>query len=101
MIMSYQKPIRHGDVDLIPKKIPYGAKLISNNTVMHGENGHEHKLVSGQILIFDQRKFVKSSSSTYLIHKEHDKIPIPNGEFEVLQEEEFDPYKDTITRVRD
>ena len=97
----YSKPIRHGDVDLIPTTIPKSAKLIKNDIVMHGENGHEHKLINGQILVFDQIKYLKSSQNTQLIHAEHKKIPIPKGEFEIMQEEEFNPYTETLRRVRD
>lgn len=100
MIM-YSKPIRHGDVDLIPTSIPQGAKPIKNDIVMHGENGHEHKLINGQILVIDDRKFVKSNQQTFLIHEEHGKKPIPYGEFEIKQEQEFDPFERVLRRVRD
>ena len=100
--MNYNIPVRHGDVDLIPvKEIPKEARETKSNLVMHGENGHEHKLMNGQILIHEDRKFIKSGSNTYLIHEEHKKTLVPKGIFEVKQEEEFDPFQDTIRRVRD
>lgn len=97
----YQKPIRHGDVDLIPCIIPENPRLEKTDLVMHGENGHSHTLINGQILIHEGRRFLKSNSETYLIHEEHKKIRIPQGTFEIMQEEEFDPFTETIRRIRD
>jgi len=100
--MKYEKPIRHGDVDIIPTdQIPKEAKPQKTNVVMHGESGHEHRLINGQLLILDDRKFIKSTDQTYIIHEEHKQKPIPKGLYEVKQEVEFDPFEDTIRRVRD
>lgn len=100
--MKYNLPVRHGDVDLIPvDQIPKEAKERKSNIVMHGESGHVHKLINGQILIHDDQMFVKSTNETYLTHEEHKKTLVPEGIFEVKQEEEFDPFADTIRRVRD
>lgn len=101
MIM-YQKPIMHGDVDILPiESIPDDAKLSKSDLVMHGENGHSHIIHNGQILLSQGRKFIKSSSNTYLVHEEHRKTSIPEGIFEVLIEQDFDPFRETIMRVRD
>jgi len=100
--MKYNKPIRHGDLDLIPSKIPNGAKLeTKTNVLMHGENGHEHTLVNGQILIENKVKYVKSNKDTFLIHEEHKKTKIPEGSYILKIEQEFDPYTETLQRVRD
>jgi len=99
--MTNNKALRHGDVDIIPSQIPTEAKKQKDNVVMHGENGHEHKLFNGQILIHDNTKYIKANEQTYLIHEEHKKIPIPSGEYVVKQEIEFDPYTETLNRVRD
>ena len=100
--MMYKKPIRHGDVDIIPvDEIPKDAKLEKNNLVMHGENGHSHKLVNGQLLVLNGQKFIQSSQNTFLEHEEHKKTSIPEGFFKVLQETEFDPFKELLVRVKD
>ena len=99
---QYKKPIRHGDVDLIPiESLPDKVTLKKDNLVMHGENGHSHILVNGQLLIMKDRKFIKSGTDTHLIHEEHRKTVIPQGIFEVMQEVEFDPFTATLNRVRD
>ena len=101
--MTYNKPLRHGDVDIIPiSEIPKEAKVQKDNVVMHGESGHEHKLHHGQILVHNNVKYIKSENEqTYLIHEEHKKIPIPKGLYEIKQEVEFDPYTEELTKVRD
>ena len=96
------KPIRHGDVDLIPcSEIPKEAKIKKDGEVMHGENGHSHRLINGLLYIADGRKFVKSTNETYLIHEEHRKTLVPEGLYEVMQEIEFDPFTAQLRRVRD
>lgn len=99
----YTKPIRHGDVDLIPvNEIPDNVKIKKDNEVMHGENGHSHILVNGELFTgTNGRKFIKSNNQTYLIHEEHKKTLVPEGLFEVMQEQEFDPFTEQIRRVRD
>jgi len=102
---QYQKPIRHGDVDILPllngDVIPKDAKIQKDGLVMHGENGHSHTILNGQVLIFEDHKYIKAEKDTYLIHEEHNKTLIPQGIYEVKQEVEFDPFTSTLLRVRD
>ena len=100
--MSYNKPIRHGDVDIIPiESIPEKSIIKKDNMVMHGENGHSHTLVNGQILINEGQKYIQADQNTYLIHQEHRKTVIPSGSYIVKQETEYDPFTSEIMRVRD
>ena len=102
MIMTNNKPIRHGDVDIIPvDNIPKNTKLDKTNLVMHGENGHSHILQNGMLLILDDQKYIHAKKNTFLTHEEHRKTSIPEGFYKVLQETEFDPFMETIMRVKD
>lgn len=102
-IHMYKLPVMHGDVDIIPNYTIdlTNAKEQKDNLVMHGENGHEHRLINGQILIMKGNRYIKSGSNTFLVHEEHRKTKIPEGIFQIKQETEFDPFEDTIRLVRD
>ena len=55
--MSYNKPIRHGDVDIIPiESIPTPNIIKKDNMVMNAEHGHIQKLINGQILVKEGQK---------------------------------------------
>ena len=97
---------RHGDVLLEKVEVlPKGGKKRKNMTVMEGElTGHHHRFTSGATVldypngdIFVQVKSIIAP----LIHEEHDKIEVPKGNYKVIRQREYDPYQDTIERIKD
>lgn len=122
--------VRQGDVLLYPiDEIPATAIQVQNLTLAYGEkSGHEHKL-HGQVQVFDTvekvpmrtldakqllvDKFVKVLKSTIaepstLVHEDakgqkadHDAKNLKVGNYMVVQEEEYSPFEDQITRVED
>jgi hypothetical protein len=100
-----KKIIRHGDVLLRESnKIPTGTKQLRTKIVAEGEaTGHNHKF-QGQVLIYETeqgQKFVDAKEELQLTHQEHKTIHVPAGIYEVIQEQEFDPFQSEIQRVRD
>jgi hypothetical protein len=99
------KIIRHGDVLLRAKdKIPEGAKKLGTKIVAEGEaTGHNHKF-QGQVSIYETeqgQKFVYAKEELQLVHQEHKMVQVPAGIYEVIQEQEFDPFQSEIQKVRD
>lgn len=111
--------IRHGDVDIIPisntslPKIPTEAKF-SGKMVMHGESGHKHMIKQGQVLILESpiemqipsgtyqvEKFLHILQDTVITHEEHPTLPIPAGDYAVLQEREMDHMAEVERSVMD
>jgi len=100
-----EKFIRQGDVLLRKSdKIPLEAKKTETKTVAEGEaTGHNHKF-QGQVLIYETgsgQKFVDAKEELELIHQEHKTIQIPKGIYEVIKEQEFDPFLLEIQKVND
>jgi len=94
---------RHGDLILKPvSHIPTDAKNVNSKVLAHGENGHTHELKGNcQILETEQTKFIQANEPLELIHEEHKTILINPGFYELIKEQELDPYKDVIRVVRD
>ena len=121
MQKNINKPIRHGDVDIIPlsmtslKSIPSDAYISPDGkTVMHGESGHQHKLQSGQVLVLNEpvevqtemgtehaAKFLHVPQTTTIRHEEHTTLQIPKGNYVVLQEREMDHMTQAVRNVMD
>lgn len=119
-VMESQKFLRHGDVPIrrlettslksIPKEARPDGKIL-----MHGEaTGHHHKVESGQVLLLEKpiqmeiageqiqvEKFLRVEHDTILEHQEHKTIPIPIGEYLILQERQYNPFDEEIRKVMD
>lgn len=100
------KLYRHGDL-LIRKinNLPTGLKKINSTVLAHGESGNSHTLVAEPGLeVFEDdkgRKYFKTETPTQLQHQEHKTIEIETGFFEVIHEQERDPFTETINQVKD
>lgn len=100
--------IRQGDV--IFKKIDdfdkNNLQLTNDNIVALGEaTGHSHTF-NGQVLLYktselEEPKYVEVKESAVLEHQEHLAIQVPEGKYEVIKEQEFNPFTKAITRTRD
>ncbi|MCL2937312.1 MAG: hypothetical protein MGU50_12420 [Trichodesmium sp. MAG_R02] len=88
------KPIRQGDVILQPIKLTAGKKL-SHLTLAEGEvTGHSHRISSGDAEVYEQdgTLYLKVLSETAnLTHEEHKPVKIPQGNWVVSIQREYEP----------
>ena len=103
--MTKLQTIRHGDVLLVPcDVVPTGAKNLHTMTLALGEvTGHHHTMYGGKAQVYEQSgtKYVEVKEETELRHQEHKTVPIAEGTYKMVNEQEFNPYNDMITKVRD
>jgi hypothetical protein len=88
------KPIRQGDVLLIPAQNVEGKKL-AHLTLAEGEvTGHRHRIADGQAELYekDGTLYLKVLSPTALLaHEEHAAIEVPQGNWMVRIQREYEP----------
>ena len=102
----WKKPkiYRHGDLLIRQvKKIPESATQLSTNIVAHGENGHSHKLHgSHQVYeIPDKQILFEAKQDLFLKHQEHNTLKISKGNYVVVHEREYNPFKNIEQEVID
>ncbi len=98
--------IRHGDVLLKQiDKIPASAKTLKDKVLAYGEaTGHSHRFEDNSVvtrLSFDDKLYLQVGMPSTIIHEEHDSIIVPVGEYEQIQEREYDPFIESIRAVVD
>ncbi|MDJ0556906.1 MAG: hypothetical protein QNJ68_21160 [Microcoleaceae cyanobacterium MO_207.B10] len=88
------RPIRQGDVILQPIKLTSGKKL-SHLTLAEGEvTGHSHQITRGNAELYekDGTLYLKVLSETAsLTHEEHKPVKIPQGDWMVRIQREYEP----------
>ncbi|MEM1169965.1 MAG: hypothetical protein AAGJ08_13025 [Cyanobacteria bacterium P01_H01_bin.35] len=88
------RPIRQGDVILQPIKLTSGKKL-SHLTLAEGEvTGHSHQITCGSAELYekDGTLYLKVLSETAsLTHEEHKPVKIPQGNWMVRIQREYEP----------
>jgi len=88
------KPIRQGDVILQPVTETFGNK-VPHLTLAEGEvTGHSHRISDGQAELYekDGTLYLRVLSATAtLTHEEHHKIQIPQGNWMVRIQREYEP----------
>ncbi|MBE9208105.1 hypothetical protein IQ244_16540 [Nostoc sp. LEGE 06077] len=88
------KAIRQGDVILLPVQQVDGQKL-PHLTLAEGEvTGHKHRISQGQAELSqkDGNLYLRVVSETALLtHEEHQAIPIPQGNWIVKIQREYEP----------
>lgn len=100
---------RHGDVDIIGvEKLPEGLKEVNTLTLAFGEaTGHHHSFAVADrknLTIYEDaqgNKWITVAKNSALTHQEHKTLTIKKGFYQVKIEQEFDPFKDEINKVRD
>ena len=102
----WKKPkiYRHGDLLIRQvKKIPESATQLSTNIIAHGENGHSHKLHgSHQVYeIPDKQILFEAKQDLSLKHQEHNTLKISKGNYVVVHEREYNPFKNIQEEVID
>lgn len=104
-----RKPIRHGELVLLPIKSHdmSGAKHVTNYIASHSETGHHH-VIEGEVDVLEvpgAETFIAASSPTNLVHKKstdkHDTLPIPAGIYRVGKKKEYDPFVKLMRNVWD
>ena len=90
-------PIRQGDVLLVPCKqsqADYGQRL-SHLTLAEGEvTGHRHRISDGRAELYerDGTLFLRVlSPAATLTHEEHHQVSIPQGNWFVRIQREYEP----------
>jgi hypothetical protein len=88
------QPIRQGDVLLLPVEQTQGQTL-SHRTLAEGEvTGHQHRISEGEAQLYDHNGilYLRVFSQTALLtHEEHNAIAIPQGNWMVRIQREYEP----------
>ncbi|MHC5725682.1 MAG: hypothetical protein ACYTXY_16405 [Nostoc sp.] len=86
--------IRQGDVILLPVQQVEGQK-IPHLTLAEGEvTGHKHQITEGKAELYEQDSTLYLrvfSESALLAHEEHKAISIPQGDWIVKIQREYEP----------
>ena len=88
------KPYRQGDVILVPVKQAEGEKLM-HLTLKFGEvTGHKHCISEGDAQLYAENTDLYLSifsETAALVHEEHGSISVPQGNWKVLIQREYEP----------
>jgi hypothetical protein len=88
------QPIRQGDVILIPTQSIEGEQL-PHLTLAEGEvTGHKHRISEGEAELYERNGtlYLKVLSPTALLtHEEHKQIAIPQGDWVIRIQREYEP----------
>ncbi len=94
------RPIRQGDVILMPVSEITGKKL-AHLTLAEGEvTGHSHRISNGEAELYDKDGTLYLrilSKKATLSHEEHEALPIPQGNWEVRIQREYAPQKRNLS----
>lgn len=106
-----QELIRQGDIMLVPvKELPTGGTRSSKRelTIALGEaTGHHHTLYptdkksKATLVEVNGRRFIDVGAEYFLRHQEHEEHRIVPGLYEIVIEEEYDPFEEEMKKVVD
>lgn len=93
------KPIRQGDVILTPLpdrlQVQQTNRKLPHLTLAEGEaTGHRHRISAGNAELYEENGilYLRVLSETALLsHEEHQAIPIPQGDWMIRIQREYDP----------
>ena len=98
------KPLQQGDVVIKRVSRIKGIKL-NHLTLAKGEaTGHHHTIVEGEAELYDNKGtlFLRiNSKEAILTHQEHDKVIIPQGDYEIGIVQEYDHFEEEARNVAD
>jgi hypothetical protein len=87
--------IRQGDVLIIPSNTSITGTKLPHLTLAEGEvTGHRHQISNGQAELFDRDGvlYLKVLSlHALLTHEEHAAVTIPQGDWEIRIQREYEP----------
>lgn len=106
-----RKIIRQGDILLRPvDSVPEGGERTSAKelTIALGEaTGHHHTLypttkqARATLIKIEGREFIDVDPGYFLRHQEHEQHNDIGGCYEILREEEYDPFEEEMKKVLD
>jgi hypothetical protein len=103
METTKRKPIRQGDVILVPISSEISGGLLSHLTLAKGEvTGHKHSICDGSANLYkseDTLYLQVHSESATLGHEEHKPIQIPQGNWRVQVQREYEFYAERINET--
>ena len=96
---------RHGDLSIRQvAKIPDNVIQLSPTIIAFGEKtGHNHQLV-GQVQVYetpDKQIHFEAKQDVIVKHQEHNTLKIAKGNYVVIHEREYDPFKGIEQEVID
>lgn len=102
------KPLRHGEMMLVPVRTKVTGTEHNMFIVAHSETGHHHVLESKKPFIVNQsdKEFlIELFEPAKLVHKKtvdkHNTLTVAPGKYKVIYKNEYDPFKEIIRRVTD
>jgi hypothetical protein len=103
---GYMNIIRQGDVLLKQiAKIPNGAQKLKNKILAYGEiTGHTHRFEEPKNIDryeYEGKTYLQVYSPTPLIHEEHQEIIVPIGDYQQIQEREYNYIDEEMQKVVD
>ena len=88
-------PLRQGDVLLLPVADCPEGHLLQHLTLAEGEvTGHRHRISQGQAELYERDGvlYLKVlSNQAQLTHEEHQAVTIPQGNWQVRIQREYEP----------
>ena len=96
---------RQGDVLLRPIKMTKNARKMTEKVERHvlaeGEKtGHVHVMENVRVAELFGTNVVVADVPTDLVHDEHKTITVEPGAYQVVQQREYDPEEEQISRAR-
>ena len=89
------KPMRHGDVLIIPTKEEARGKKLNHLVLAEGEvTGHIHQIIEGKAALyeFDDKVYLDVQSKIAKIdHEDHGLKEIPKGRYEIKIRQQHTP----------
>lgn len=86
------KPIRHGDLALIPvKELPEGLKKSNVKVLIKSSGGNPHSIDRGEVYFKNVNEYVFGyliAKNTTLKHKEHGNQKLADGVYELRRQNE-------------
>lgn len=102
--------LRHGEVILVPRKMPDGGKTTEHTEFIigHSESGHHHVIEGDKFTVTETEKhdlYVQLFEAGKIVHKKtfdrHRAITIPPSILKRYQDTEYDPWTKIIRQVAD
>jgi hypothetical protein len=103
-----RKPIRHGEMLLVPITKKVTGKQHNEFIVAHSETGHHHVLESKKpftVSQSDKEFLIELFAPAKLVHKKqvdkHKTLSVAPGRYKVTYKNEYNPWEGVISRVFD
>lgn len=102
---NMNKPIRHGEILLVPINTKITGEKKTSYIVGHSESGHHHVLESKTPFVVsesDKQFVIELFEPAELVHKKtydiHPTLPVAPGRYKVVRKTEYSPLE-RITRA--